>query len=211
MTDPTRLVFVGDSITDAGRDRDDPDALGDGFVALLAAEFAQREAPVRIVNVGIAGDRAVDLDRRWSMDVSPAAPDVLTVFVGVNDMWRRFDRDDPTTVSAFETTYRRLLERTSDAGGAEGPRLILVEPFFLPVHEEQRAWLDDLDPKREVVRRLARERGAGLVPLHEVMTAASHVEGVAAVAPDGVHPTPRGSRLIADAWLAVHDVAAMLH
>jgi lysophospholipase L1-like esterase len=194
------LVFTGDSITDAGRDRGDVGSLGDGFVRIVADELGRAEASVRVVNVGIAGNRAVDLARRWDEDVAPHGADVLTVFVGVNDMWRRFDQDDPTSAESFEATYRALI---AAAGNAR--ELILMEPFFLPVREEQRAWLDDLDPKRKVVRRLAAETGAVMVPLHEVMSAAAEREGVATIAPDGVHPTARGSRLIADAWLAAHD------
>ncbi|MFE4727735.1 SGNH/GDSL hydrolase family protein [Microbacterium sp. NPDC056736] len=197
--EPT-LVFVGDSITDAGRDRADASSLGDGYVRIVADELARRGAPARVVNVGIAGDRAVDLERRWQTDVAPHAAGRLTIFVGVNDMWRRFDNDDPTTAEAFEATYRRLLDA---CGGAE--RLFLMEPFFVATRDEQRAWLDDLDAKRDVVRALAAESGAPLVPLHEIMTAAAAAEGVAALAPDGVHPTARGSRLIAEAWLTAYD------
>lgn len=205
MTEPVRLVFAGDSITDAGRDRTNPDSLGDGYVALLSEEFAQRGTPMRIVNVGIAGNRAVDLERRWHTDVATTAPDVLTVFIGVNDMWRRFDSGDPTTAASFEATYRRLL------AAAVARRVILVEPFFLPVRDEQRAWIDDLDGKRAVVRRLAGEVGAALVPLHDVMTTAAAIDGPTSIAPDGVHPTLRGARLIADAWLEAYDAAPSVH
>lgn len=197
--EPT-LVFAGDSITDAGRDRADASSLGDGYVRIVADELARRGIPARVVNVGIAGDRAVDLERRWRTDVAPHAAGVLTIFVGVNDMWRRFDNDDPTTAEAFEATYRRLLDA---CGGAE--RLLLMEPFFLATLEEHRVWLDDLDAKRDVVRALAAESGAALVPLHEIMTAAAAADGAAALAPDGVHPTARGSRLIAEAWLTAYD------
>ncbi|WP_166844778.1 SGNH/GDSL hydrolase family protein [Isoptericola sp. BMS4] len=196
--DAARVVFVGDSITDAGRDRTDRASLGDGYVALVAAEL-RREAPeAEAVNVGISGDRAVDLERRWQADVAAASPDVLSVYVGVNDTWRAFDSDDPTTAEDFEATYRRLLAQV----GA-GTRLILVEPFLLPVRDEQRAWLDDLAGKRAVVARLAAETGAPLVPLHAVLTEAAG-DDPAAYAPDGVHPTPAGSRVIADAWLAAY-------
>ncbi|NKY07768.1 hypothetical protein HF998_12415, partial [Cellulomonas hominis] len=128
MTTPRRLVFVGDSITDAGRDRADAASLGDGYVGLVA-----RALPgTRVVNLGVAGDRAVDLEARWECDVTPSAPDVLTVYVGVNDTWRRFDAGEATSAEAFEATYRRLLARVP--GGA---RLVLVEPYLLPVRPEQ--------------------------------------------------------------------------
>ncbi|WP_423465047.1 SGNH/GDSL hydrolase family protein [Promicromonospora sp. MS192] len=196
-----RLVFVGDSITDAGRDRGDDTSLGDGYVSLVARDLPAAQ----VINRGIGGDRAVDLEARWERDVAPTAPDVLTLYVGVNDMWRRFDSADPTSAEAFEITYRRLLDRVPGS-----PRLVLVEPFLLPVREEQHGWLDDLAGKRAVVTRLAAERGAALVPLHGLLTAAAaaHAGGSAALAPDGVHPAPAASRAIADAWLAAYRSGA---
>lgn len=195
MPRPTRIVFIGDSITDAGRDRQDPDSFGDGYVSLLAGELTAGGATVR--NLGISGNRAVDLAARWDAELMPTAPELLTVYIGVNDMWRRFDSDDPTSDEQFAATLRPLLERAVEA---HAPRLVLMEPFFLPVTEEQQGWLDDLDGKRAVVRALAAEFGAELVPLHEVFTAAASEHPIAELAPDGVHPTPLGSRLIADAW-----------
>jgi lysophospholipase L1-like esterase len=195
MSDQRTFVFAGDSITDAGRDRSDPGSVGDGYVALVAQSLRDRGERARVLNAGVAGDRAVDLERRWAAEVLSAAPDVLTVFVGVNDMWRRYDAGDPTSAEQFATTYRRLLGAVP-----AGTRLILVEPFLLPVRDEQRGWLDDLDGKRAAVRELADEFGAAFVPLHGVMVDASAEVGGAALAPDGVHPTPLGSTPIAEAW-----------
>lgn len=197
-----RVTFIGDSITDAGRDRSDPDSLGDGYVSLLAPDLIAAGATVR--NLGIAGDRAADLASRWESELLPTAPELLTVYVGVNDMWRRFDSDDPTTAEDFEATLRPLLERVV---AAHAPRLILMEPYFLPVTPAQAGWLDDLDGKRAVVRRLARDFDAALVPLHEVFTGAASGRPLSELAPDGVHPTPYGSRLIADAWLAAASIS----
>lgn len=190
-----RMSFIGDSITDAGRDRTDPGSLGDGYVSLLAPELQAGGAEV--LNLGTAGDRAVDLAARWASDLMPTAPQVLTVYVGINDVWRRFDSDDPTPTDRFEETLRGLLASAVDAFD---PALILMEPYLLPVRDEQRGWLEELDEKRGAVRRLAVEFGAQLVPLHEVLTAAAAGRDAAELAPDGVHPFPEASRLIADAW-----------
>ncbi len=82
-----------------------------------------------------------------------------------------------------------------------------MEPYFLPVREEQRTWLDDLDGKRAAVRALAAEHGAAFVPLHGVLTAAAEQYPVVELAPDGVHPTPLGSALIADAWRTAASIS----
>jgi len=202
MPRTTTLVFAGDSITDSGRDRDDAASLGDGYVSLIAQAVADRDEAV--VNKGISGNRAVDLEARWD-DILGAGPDVLTVYIGVNDMWRRFDNDDPTSAEDFEATVAGLLE-ASRAAGVE--RIYLIEPFFVPVRDDQVAWLDDLNPKRDAVRRLAARFGATLVELHDTVTAAAAEHGAAAVVPDGVHPTPRGSEIIAGAWLAAYAATA---
>ena len=192
MTGP--IVFIGDSITDSGRRDDPPDYLGEGYVRIVAERLATR----RVINVGISGNRAIDLRDRWDIDVVALKPDILSVFVGVNDTWRRYDSNDPTTAAAFEENYRACL---ADVGGAS--RVILVEPFLVPVSEDQEHWREDLDEKRAVVARLAVEFGAGFVPLQSLLGVAAEDHGAAAIAFDGVHPTELGHRLIADAWLEV--------
>jgi lysophospholipase L1-like esterase len=192
MTGP--IVFIGDSVTDCGRRDDEPDFLGDGYVRVIAERQPGRE----IINVGISGNRVVDLRDRWDIDVVRQHPDLLSVFIGINDTWRRYDSNDPTSAASFENDYRAYLE---NVGGAS--RLILVEPFVLPVTDEQQHWGDDLDEKRSVVSRLAVEFGAGFVPLQTLLSAAAKDHGATALAADGVHPTDLGHRLIADAWLEV--------
>lgn len=193
-----RIVFIGDSITDCGRDRMDPASLGDGYVRLLAGELGAPRAGNVIINAGISGDRAVDLERRWDRDVLSEPPDVLSVYVGVNDMWRRYDSDDPTSADEFGATCHRLLTSARAAGVT---RILLMEPWFLPILDGQQAWLADLDDKREALRALAVRHAATLIPLNQVMTTAAAQSGATAIAEDGVHPTPAGHRLIADAWL----------
>lgn len=82
--------------------------------------------------------------------------------------------------------------------------MILLEPFVLPVTEEQAtAWRDDLDPKIEVVRRLATEFGAPLVPLDVELNKLAARTGAAALAGDGVHPSDQGHAAISRLWLEV--------
>jgi acyl-CoA thioesterase I len=192
MTGP--ILFIGDSVTDCGRRDDPPDYLGDGYVRLIAERLPDR----RVINVGISGNRVVNLRDRWHIDVVEQKPEILSVYIGINDTWRRYDDHDRTTTESFEADYRACL---ADLGGASA--LILVEPFVLPVTEEQEIWHEDLDGKRAVVARLAAEFGAGFVPLQSILAAAAEDHGAATLAPDGVHPTELGHRMIADAWLEV--------
>ncbi|WP_375385649.1 SGNH/GDSL hydrolase family protein [uncultured Microbacterium sp.] len=192
---PQIVVFTGDSITDSGR-RDDPEGLGGGYVRLIAEKAAGSDLVIR--NTGISGNRIVDLEHRWDEDVLAARPDVLTVLVGVNDTWRRYDSDDPTSAEAFEAGYDRLLGAAA-AAGVE--RIILMEPFLVPVTDERLAWrAEDLDEKIAAVRRLADKHGAILVPLDAVLNSAADALSPAEIAADSVHPTPYGHRLIAEQW-----------
>jgi len=197
------VLFVGDSITDAGR-RDDPDGLGFGYVRRIAQALASRGDRRAILNRGIGGDRIGDLRARWETDAIALAPSTLSVYVGVNDTWRRFDQGLETSIEHFEGIYRELLE---EARAASNPRLILVEPFLAPVSEEQREWLDDLAGKRDAVASLATEFGAAFVPLHRILTVAAAHHGAAAIAADGVHPTELGVELIAEAWEAAEGAS----
>ncbi len=195
------VLFQGDSITDADRARFYPDDLGRGYALMAAGWFAAREPErsARFLNRGIAGDRVVDLLARWDDDCLALRPDLLSILVGINETWRAFDVGDPTPVDAFERSYHELLSRTREALPAT--RLILMEPFALPVAPDREAWRADLDPKIQAVRRLAREFGTLLVPLDGIFAQATARREAAFWAEDGVHPTPAGHALIAQAWL----------
>lgn len=191
---PRRVVMAGDSITEWGR-RGDPDDLGTGYVRMLA------DGPLAastVLNAGVGGDRAVDLAARWHEDVLAHDPDLVSVYVGVNDTWRRFDSGEATTAEEFAAVYRSLLAPLV----ARGTALVLVEPFVVPVTPDQREWDADLAPKQAVLRALAEDVGAAFVPLAAPMAALAAEVGPEAVAADGVHPTSLGHARIADAWWA---------
>ncbi|QQZ59432.1 SGNH/GDSL hydrolase family protein [Paenibacillus sonchi] len=194
------ILFQGDSITDWGRNYEDPSSLGVGYALMVAARLGllYPEKKLTFINRGISGNRAADLQRRWDKDCLELKPTVVSIYIGINDTWRRFDSGEETTAAQFEASYRDIIERTLRATNA---KLILVEPFVLPVSEDRKGWRQDLDPKIHVVRELAREYGALLVPLDGLFAAASMKADSAFWAPDGVHPSPAGHALITDAWL----------
>lgn len=187
------IVFAGDSVTDCGR-REDPEGLGHGYVRLLAGHETLIGARVR--NAGVGGDRLTDLGERWHQDVVALEPDLVTVLIGINDTWRGFDSGQHSDPSAFEERYRGLL-------GALEPvtRIVLMEPFVLPVDTGQEAWRPDVETRIDAVHRLAVEFGATLVPTDRALRGRAEALGAQALAADGVHPTPLGHREIADAWI----------
>src|SRR5690606_39437359 len=100
---------------------------------------------------GVSGNRCVDLQARRHYDVRVHAPAVLSIKTGIRDTWRRYDSDDPTSVEQFESGYRDLVTQARDAGVG---RIMLVEPFLLPVRPDQWDWREDLYPKIQSVRRI---------------------------------------------------------
>ncbi|MDU5140829.1 MAG: SGNH/GDSL hydrolase family protein [Paenibacillus dendritiformis] len=194
------VLFQGDSITDAGRQREFSSHLGTGY-AFMAAGLFQSMYPqidVSFLNRGISGDRVRDLQARWEEDCLKLKPTWVSIYIGINDCWRRYSRQEETTAEQFESGYRDIIERTLKELDAQ---LVLVEPFVLPVPADRMQWREDLDPKIHIVRGLAREYGAYYVPLDGLFAQAAARREAQFWAPDGVHPTPAGHALIAKAWL----------
>lgn len=191
---PGPLVhFTGDSITEWGRDGT-PGDLGTGYVARLAAGPLRTH---RVVNTGVGGDRVADLARRWHRDVTGLAPgDLLSVAVGVNDTWRRYDHGLTTPVADFARTLHDLLAPHA----ARGVRLVLVEPFVVPLDAAQRGWDEDLVPKQAALREIAHDLDAVHVATSAAFRSAAAAGDPYSVVLDGVHPTGRGHRLLADLW-----------
>lgn len=158
------ILFQGDSITDWGRNHEDASSLGVGYAMMVAARlgYLYPEKNLTFINRGIGGNRIVDLQGRWDKDCLDLKPTWVSIYIGINDTWRRFDSGEETTPEQFEASYRDLIERTRKSLDA---KLVLIEPFVLPVPEDRRTWRQDLDPKIHIVRELAREYGAPLVPL----------------------------------------------
>ena len=194
------ILFQGDSVTDCDRDRSDHYSLGSGYPALIAAYLGSHfpHLQLSILNRGVSGDRVYDLASRWETDCLQLRPNWLSILVGINDTWRRFDSGITSPIAEFEATYRRFLDQAAEHTQA---RLILCEPFVLGFPPDRLNWRVDLNPRIEVVRQLAAEYSALLVPLDGIFAAACTQAEPAFWAADGVHPTLAGHGLIANAWL----------
>jgi len=202
-----RVLLTGDSVTDWGRDRDDPTSLGHGYAAIVAALAGARrpDLDLTFLNRGVGGDTSAMLRTRWERDALALEPTVVSVLIGINDTWRRYDSGTPTSTDAYEEHLRAMLGAARERLGA---RLVLVEPFLVPVDAAQHGWREDLDPRIAVVRRLAAEHGAVLVPADGLFAAAAVRTGPRHWVSDGVHPTPAGFGLLAEAWLDAVGVPA---
>lgn len=194
------ILFQGDSITDCGRSKEmspahSPGPLGNGYVSLLAGRLEGAE----VLNRGISGNRVVDLYARWKPDALHLKPDLISILVGVNDTWHEFTSGNGVEVPRYAAIYRMLLAWTVES--LPGVRLVLCEPFVLPVDDTRGQWRAEIDERRKVVADLSKEFAATLVPFQAEFDAALLREDAKYWAEDGVHPTAAGHRLLADCWM----------
>jgi lysophospholipase L1-like esterase len=126
-------------------------------------------------------------------------PDVVSILIGINDCWRRYDSNDPMSTEEYKKNYHYILSEIKEKLNAQ---IILCEPFVLPVTEEQKKfWREDLDPKIQAVRELAREFNAIFIPFDGMFAAAAVKQAPEYWAADGVHPTQAGHALMSQKWL----------
>lgn len=196
-----RIVFEGDSITDACRDNDPDFHLGYGYPLYLQALLSQRypDADLEILNRGVSGDVIAGLESRWQKDCLDLKPDLVSILIGVNDTG--FNQDKPTYGTAeeearYEHIYRHLLDQLDPA-----TKVVMMESFVMPSDEDRSNFRRDLDRKIRVVRRLAQEYHATLVTLDGPLNEAVINHHWQAVTRDGVHPAPLGNLIIANRWM----------
>lgn len=194
------VLFQGDSVTDCGRSREDQTSLGAGYAMMISSwlEAQYPEKNITFINKGISGNRVCDLNVRWEEDCIQLKPTFVSILIGINDCWRRYDSNNPTSPEAFEKSYRDILTQVKEKTEAQ---IMLCEPFVLPVPEDRRQWREDLDPKIHIVRDLAKEFKTLLLPLDGIFSSAVAQKEPAFWAADGVHPTLAGHALIAQEWL----------
>lgn len=190
-----KIVFFGDSITDCGRDRADDASLGNGYVAILCEKLKNLYEDVKFefLNRGIGGNRVCDLAARVDRDVVAEKPDIAVVLVGINDVWRKYDGGADFDLDAFSAAYEEVLKKIKDCGA----KLIVVEPFLFDVPDKKR-FRREFNPMLGAIRDLAEKYADAFVPLDEMFAGVSQSVGISAYSADGVHPTHRASRLIAD-------------
>lgn len=198
-----RILFQGDSITDAFRKPDEINPayqLGNGY-AFLAAAFLGAKYPDQeweFINRGISGNRISDLAERWQRDALDIASDFLSLLVGVNDtLWRDASRQNDH--DRFLETYASLLDTVRMR--KPETKILLLEPFLLEVGEVTPSRKDHLRVNQQGMARIAADRRLSFIPLQEIFDRACKRAPAAYWVYDGVHPTHAGAQLIADAWL----------
>lgn len=205
MTTPIRandhILFQGDSITDAGR-CGSADGLGGGYVAMVRAMLTARnpELAVRVSNRGVGGDRTSELLNRWRPDCLDIKPDVLSIKIGVNDVWRlrgEWNGQKFVPLADYRANYEKLIAQARSVGVRV---LALVSPTTI-AEENDSELSRHLDERAACVRELATANGAVYVPARENLLRALREQPGVRWTSDGCHPTTAGHALIAATWL----------
>ena len=202
-----KILFYGDSITDMGRCRDTEGkafGYGVGYVNSVSSTLKYEE-PTKydIINRGIGGNRIVDLYARVKADVWNHNPDVISVLIGVNDVWHEIFAGNGVDIKRFEKVYRMLIEDTKQQ--LPNVKFILCEPFVLKgsATEENYETFCEVKKYAAVVKKLAGEYGIPFVALQEKFDEVAEKYGAEHYLYDGVHPDVAGGKLIAEEWLKV--------
>lgn len=189
-----KLLFQGDSITDAGRSFEDPHLLGGGYVK-YAAQNLQKAYPdveFEFINLGISGNQTKDLVARLDSDFIDVQPDIISILIGINDVWHHAEDRSWIEDDVFETRYRTVLKAIKEKTNA---KIMMMEPFLIPV-EDKLYFREDLYKKIEIIRALAREYADIFLPTDGLLAAAFIGDEPTSYAADGVHPTDKGAEFI---------------
>lgn len=200
------ILFQGDSITDVGRNRKDnnpnsQDAMGFGYAWMAASQMlvSRPEMNLTFFNRGISGNKVYQLAERWQADCIDLKPDVVSILIGVNDIWHKLNGNYDGTVEVYENDYLTLLKRTKDA--LPEVQIVVCEPFVLKCGVIDDKWFPAFDGYRAAAKRVAESTGATFVSFQEMFDRAIKYATPQHWAEDGVHPTDTGAALMAHAWL----------
>ncbi|WP_096438779.1 SGNH/GDSL hydrolase family protein [Alteribacter populi] len=200
-----KILFIGDSITDCGR-LEDQDGLGYGYVRLLHDYLVTTypSTSFQIVNVGISGNRIIDLAERWQSDVIDHQPDFVSISIGINDVWRQLDRPEMEQVTP-EEYHQIYVELLTKVRGQTNAKIFLMEPTIIGEDTDSTGNKMLLDYV-EIVNKVAEQFEETVIPTHKAFNQYLQSKANHQLTTDSVHMNSMGNMLIATTWLrAVED------
>lgn len=197
------ILFQGDSITDAGRSREDLTSLGNGYPN-FAAGLAEKSYPgeYRYINRGIGGNRSIDLLARVKADIINLKPDFMSILIGVNDVWHELEVKNGVDNDRYKLYFRLLLEQVREA--LPDTKLLIMEPFvlkgenILKYYDKFRA---GVELRAASAKELAVEFDIPFLPLQKKFDELFEQNPMGYWLRDGVHPTAEGHEFIAREWM----------
>lgn len=206
------ILFQGDSLTDAGRDRVYPQYMGNGYVSEIAIRLKQQGFNHNITNTAVGGNRICDIYARWIEDTLNHNFDILSIMCGINDVGFQIRANRGVPTEKYRFIYDRMLyeakEKNNDA------KFVILEPYVFKINLENininnqndiylnyDYWRKEVDEKAAVSKELAEKYNAVFVPLAQMFDEYTKNNDVAVLTQDAIHPTLQGHKMIAEAWL----------
>lgn len=197
------ILFQGDSITDCGRSREEFIYLGEGYPHLIAAELGfDYPADYDFQNRGVSGNRIVDLYARIKSDIINLKPDVMSILIGVNDVWHEIDRQNGVDAEKFFRIYCMLIEEIRAA--LPDVKIMIMEPYVMKGSATEENWdcfRTEVAKRAEKAKAVAEKYGLTFIPLQDKLNEAEKLAPGTHWTRDGVHPTKYGHELIKREWL----------
>lgn len=199
-----KILFQGDSITDAGRTRDTDVSIGVGYPLLVKASLGfECPGKYEFINRGISGNRVVDVYARIKSDIINIKPDVMSILIGVNDVWHEFT-DSPNGVDAdkYYRIYDMLIEEVKRA--LPDIKIMIMEPFVLRAYATEEKWdcfNSEVKKRAQMAKKIAQKYNLPYITLQDGLDELSKDVEASYWLSDGVHPTAMGHEYIKREWI----------
>ena len=198
-----KILFQGDSITDAQRNKENEQYRGSGYATLVAGALGfERPNEFEFLNRGISGNRVTDLISRIKKDIINLTPDYMSILIGINDVWHELACKNGVSEEKFERYYNLLIEDTKEA--LPNIKIMILEPFVLKGSATEEAWSEfrsETEKRAAAAKRVAEKNNLLFVPLMEKFDEAAKTAPCSYWLYDGVHPSAMGHELIKREWL----------
>ena len=222
------ILFQGDSITDCGRTRELPGniiemlymktkyvlsgatELGSGYPALVAKALGKDG--YTFINRGVSGDRILDVYARIIRDIINVKPDVMSILIGVNDVWHDFDWNNGTGLKRFERMFNILFEELTEE--LPDTKFIILGAFALEGSatenrpdqpDRYRLFRENVAKVAAIEKDVADKYGIKFVDLGKILDEEAKVYTAKALSGDGVHPSDKGHEIIKREWLKAYN------
>lgn len=208
-----RILFQGDSITDAGRDKEakEPNiGLGSGYVNMIYEKLRQTNSDIQVLNRGVYGNKTTDMYARWREDTLNINYDILSVLCGINDIGFERRLNIGNDIEKYEFVYDRMLYEAKKFN--PNAKIVLIAPFLFKVYykddlggydiyNDWKLWSTDIETEGKIVKKLAQKYDAAFVPAFDKFKEKCAQNGWDKYSSDGIHLNEVGAKVLADLWV----------
>ena len=202
-----RIVFLGDSITDANHNWNvDPFGLGDGYVSIVAQALRERGEDVTILNRGHDGFTKQGVRRTLIRDCLLRKPDIVSILIGCNDVGVMMNTGRTLEEQEFEAEFEAVINIIREETDAQ---IICMTPFIFPHPQEYENWIPGIKKAEKCIKTVVDKYSLQCICLHDYLQEQAKQYGYSELTTDGIHLTRKGAKLVAEKWLQVYNTSSL--